>query len=101
MPASKQASCCHLGMWVQKALCPSLRNQAGSSAPACLSPPTLDTHPAHRQKTERILTQQEVDSVQVGLLEQTPQLGLGLASFGLLATAGHPLPQHLVQVEDG
>lgn len=48
-----------------------------------------------------LLTYQDVDSVQIGLLEQVLELHLCLCRFHTFAVGAGPLLQHLVQVEEG
>lgn len=42
-----------------------------------------------------------MDAVGVRLLEQPSEFGLRLSGVFILATSGHSLPQHFLQVEDG
>ena len=78
--------------WTQdKELCQSLH----------LFPPSLLGAVDQGETSGLLLTYQDVDSVQIGLLEQVLELHLCLCRFHTLAVGTRPLLQHLVQVKEG
>lgn len=77
-----------------------LKTRSSARAFICSSPSLLGAA-GQGETSELLLTYQQVDAVQIGLLEQVLELQLHLRGFRSLAAGAGLPPQHLVQVEEG